>query len=107
MRFVEGHTARVYSLIGPLRTGFSRIGFAVEVSSGDAGWAAFVIRDALCDALMRPGRVVVRLIFGQDCTQVCLTQDQHRSRSSLSLPRFDGLIKAEQPHGGLRTSVLL
>ena len=44
--------------------------FAVEVSSGNATRAAFVVGDALRDALVRPGTVVVRLVFGQDGAQV-------------------------------------
>ena len=34
--------------------GFSADPFAVEVGSGDAAWAAFVVGDALGDALVRP-----------------------------------------------------
>ena len=37
----------------------------------------FVVGDALGDALVRPGCVVVRLVSGQDCAQVCLAEDQH------------------------------
>src|ERR1039458_7230312 len=41
--------------------GFSEDLFAVEAGHGDAGSAGFVIGDALGDALVRPGCVVVRL----------------------------------------------
>jgi hypothetical protein len=42
--------------------------------SGERG---VVVGDALRDALVQPGRVVVHLVFGQDAAQVCLAQDQH------------------------------
>jgi hypothetical protein len=38
---------------------------------------AFGVGDALDDALVRPGRVVVRLVSGQDCAQVRLAEDQY------------------------------
>jgi hypothetical protein len=37
---------------------------------------AFVGGNVLGDALVRPGRVVARLVFGQDRAQVCLAEDQ-------------------------------
>jgi NADPH:quinone reductase-like Zn-dependent oxidoreductase len=37
----------------------------------------FVSGDALGDALVWPGHVVVRLVVGQDGTQVCLAENQH------------------------------
>src|ERR1039457_3959476 len=46
-----------------------------EVSCGDAGNGARV-RDALVDALMGPGGVVMLLVLGQDGAQVRLVQDQ-------------------------------
>ncbi len=33
--------------------------------------------DALGDALVRPGCVVVGLVFGQDGAQMCLAENQH------------------------------
>jgi hypothetical protein len=39
--------------------------YAVEVDSGDTARVAFAVGDTLGDALVRPGRVVVRLVFGQ------------------------------------------
>jgi hypothetical protein len=45
------------------------------VGCGDAGtWVT--VRDALADALMGAGGVVMLLVLGQDCAQVCLVQDQ-------------------------------
>src|ERR1017187_8163803 len=46
-----------------------------EVSCGDAGNGARV-RDALVDALMGPGGVVMLLVLGQGGAQVRLVQDQ-------------------------------
>src|ERR1022692_1859114 len=46
-----------------------------EVSCGDAGNGARV-RDALVDALMGPGGVVMLLVLGEDGAQVRLVQDQ-------------------------------
>jgi hypothetical protein len=37
-----------------------------EVSCDDTGSVVFAVRDALGDALVRPGSVVVHLILGQD-----------------------------------------
>jgi hypothetical protein len=37
----------------------------------------FTVGDALGDALARPGRVVVHLIFGQDGAQMAFPEDQH------------------------------
>ena len=75
--------ACVYSLIRPLRTGFRRICCGVEVGHGGAGSVTFVVGDALGDALVRPGRVVVRLVFGQDGAQMSPRRGSaSRSRSS-------------------------
>jgi hypothetical protein len=48
-----------------------------DVGHGGAGSVALVVGDALGDALVRPGGVVVRLVFGQDGAQVSLAEDQH------------------------------
>jgi hypothetical protein len=48
--------ACVYSLIRPLRDLL-----CVAVGHGGAGNVRVAVRDVLCDALVRPGRVVVRL----------------------------------------------
>jgi hypothetical protein len=46
-----------------------------EICCGDAGsWVT--VRDALAEALMGPGGVVVLLVFGQDRAQVCLAEDE-------------------------------
>ena len=39
---------------------------AVEVGNGEVAAVVFAAGDALADALVRPGRVVVHLVFGQD-----------------------------------------
>ena len=49
--------------------------FAVEVGNGEAATVVFGVRDALSDALVRPGRVVVHLVFGQDSAQMRLTEN--------------------------------
>ena len=50
--------------------------FAVEVSNGETAAVVFAAGDALGDALVRPGRVVVHLVFGQDGAQMALPEDQ-------------------------------
>jgi len=58
--------------------GFSVDPFAVEVGNdGEVATVVFTVGDALGDALVRPGRVVVHLVFGQDCAQMALPEDQH------------------------------
>jgi hypothetical protein len=49
------------------------------VGVGYGRWLSvrFVGGDVLGDALVRPGRIVVHLVFGQDGTEVCLAEDQH------------------------------
>jgi hypothetical protein len=42
----------------------------------------FAIGDALGDALVRPGKVIVRLVFGQDGAQMPLAKDQRTGSSS-------------------------
>ena len=54
----------------------------VDVGRGGAGSVRFVAGDALGDALVRPGGVVVHLVFGQDGTQVCLAEIRTRPGSS-------------------------
>jgi hypothetical protein len=44
---------------------------------GGAGSVRFAAGDALGDALVRPGRVVVQLILSQDRAQMSLAEDQH------------------------------
>ena len=50
--------------------------FAVEVGNGEVATVVFAVGDALGDALVRPGRVVVRLIFREEGVQVRLAEDQ-------------------------------
>ena len=57
--------------------GFSADLPCVDVGQSRAVSVTFVGRDALGDALVRPGGVVVRLVLGQDGAQVCLAEDQH------------------------------
>ena len=57
--------------------GFSEDPFAVEVGNGEVAAVVFAVGDALGDALVRPGRVVVHLVFGQDGAQMALPEDQH------------------------------
>ena len=47
-----------------------------EVPSDDAGRMARAVGDALADAPVRPGGVVVLLVFGQDGSQVRFAEDQ-------------------------------
>jgi hypothetical protein len=53
-----------------------------DVGRGGAGSVRFVAGDALGDALVRSGGVVVHLVFGQDGTQVCLAEIRTRPGSS-------------------------
>ncbi len=55
--------------------GFSVDPSAVEVSNGEVATVAFAIGDALGDALVRPGRVVVHLVLGQHGAQMRLTEN--------------------------------
>ena len=60
--------------------GFSVDPFAVEVGNGEVVTVVFTVGDALGDALVRPGRVVVHLVFGQDGAQMALPEDQHAAQ---------------------------
>jgi hypothetical protein len=42
------------------------------------GMSGSLSGNVLCDALVRPGRVVVRLILGEDGAQVRVAEDQRR-----------------------------
>jgi hypothetical protein len=57
--------------------GFSADWPAVEVGNGEVAVGVLTVGDALGDALVRPGRVVMHLVFRQDAAQVALTEDQH------------------------------
>jgi hypothetical protein len=47
----------------------------VDVGYGRGMSVAFVVGDALGDARVRPGRVVVHLVSGQDGAQMSLAQE--------------------------------
>ena len=49
----------------------------VDAGHRGAGSVRFVVGDALRYALVRPDRVVVRLVVGKDGAQVSLAEDQH------------------------------
>ncbi len=49
----------------------------MEIPYRDAGRMVFSVGDALADALVRAGAVVVVPILGQDGAQVGLAEDQH------------------------------
>ena len=51
--------------------------FAVEIGNGEVATVVFTVGDTLGDALVRPGRVVVHLVLGQDGTQMALPKEQH------------------------------
>ena len=55
--------------------GFSADLLAIDVAHGGAGSFVSVVGDALGDALVRPGGVVVGLVLGQDGAQVPLAVD--------------------------------
>ena len=49
--------------------------YAVEVGNGEEAAVVFAVGHALGDALVRPGRVVVQLILGQDGPPVRFTEN--------------------------------
>jgi hypothetical protein len=55
--------------------GFSVDRYAAEVGDGEVAAVVLAVGDALGDALVRPGRVVVPLVLGQDGAQVRLTEN--------------------------------
>ena len=60
----------------PGQDGFSADSVDIEVDCCDAGSLTLIAGNALGDALMRPGRVVVGLVLDQDGAQMHLTEDQ-------------------------------
>ena len=58
--------------------------FAVEVGNGGVATVVFAVGDALGDALVRPGRVVVHLVLGQDGAQVALAERESAQGGSLA-----------------------
>ena len=92
----------MYSLIRPPRTGFRRIccvSISVTVAWGVSGSSS----DVLGDALVRPGRVAVRLVVGQDGAQMPFAEDRH-SVEELSAQGADeplaGRVHAQRLDGG-------
>ena len=64
--------------------------FAVEVGNGEVATVVFAVGDALGDALVRPGRVVMRMVLGQDGAQVALAEFTRRvSRYEVDEPRAE------------------
>src|ERR1700749_4365201 len=57
--------------------GFSDDPFTVVVGNGEMTAIMLAVGNALGDALVRPGRVVVHLVLSQDGAQVALAEDQH------------------------------
>ncbi len=49
--------------------------FAIEVGNGEVATVVFAVGDALGDALVRPSRVVMRLVLGQDGAQMRRTEN--------------------------------
>jgi hypothetical protein len=70
----------------------------VEVGHGGAGRVTICVGDMLGDALVRPGRVVVRLIFREVRTQVRLAVDQ-RPVEDFAAQRADEAL-ADRIHPG-------
>ncbi|HJY61029.1 MAG TPA: hypothetical protein VJ418_32000 [Streptosporangiaceae bacterium] len=56
------------------------------------------VGDALGDALVRPSRVVVHLVFGQDGTQVGLPEDQHAVQELTTQGSDEALADRVAPH---------
>ena len=77
--------------------------FAVEVGNGGLATAVFAVGDALGDALVRPARVVMRLVFGQDGAQVALAEDQYAVEELSAQGTYEPLadrVHARRLHGG-------
>ena len=68
--------AREYSLIQAAQDGVFGESVRGEVGNGEAA-TAFAVGDALGDALVRPGRIVMHLVFGQHGALMRLTENQH------------------------------
>jgi hypothetical protein len=56
----------------------------IEAGGGGAGLLVCPVRDALVDALVRPGAVVVRLVLGQD-SPVRAAPHPHRRQPSIMI----------------------
>ena len=60
------------------------------------------VGDALVDALVGPGHVVMRLVVGQDGTQVCLAEDQHAVQELAAQGADEALADRVVPYRQLR-----
>jgi hypothetical protein len=67
--------AREYSLDQAAQDGFSVDPFVVGVGNGEVATVVFAVGDELGDALVRPRRVVMRLVLSQDSAQMRLTEN--------------------------------
>jgi hypothetical protein len=85
-----------------IEDGFSADLLSVDV--GGAGSVTFVVGDALDYALVRPGRIVVRLVFGQDGAQMSLAQDQHAVQE-FTAPGCRPCVRRSRFMRGARTAV--
>ena len=56
--------------------GFSEDPSAVEVGNYEVATVVFTVGDTMGDPLVRPGPVVVHLVFTQDGAQMALPEDQ-------------------------------
>ena len=75
MRFVRASGGVHVCIDQAVEDGFSADLFDAGVGYRNEGSTAFTVGDTLRDALVRPSRVVVRLVPGQDGAQVRLTED--------------------------------
>ena len=71
---------------------------AVEVGNDEAATVVFAVRDALGDALVRPSRVVMHLVFGQDGAQMRLTENQHAIEELAAQGTHKALADRVGPH---------
>jgi hypothetical protein len=71
---------------------------AVEVDDGGVAAIVFTVGDALGDALVRPGRVVVRLVLGQHGAQVRLPEDRHAVEELSAQSADEALADRVAPH---------
>ena len=72
--------------------------FAVEVGNGDTVTVVFTVGDALGDALVRPGCVVVRLILGQHGPQMRFTENEHAVEELSAQGTDQALADRVAPH---------
>ena len=75
---------------------------AVEVGNGEVATVVFAVGDALGDALVRPGRVVMRLVLGQHGAQMRFTENQHTVEELSAQGTDKALAGRVAPHRQLR-----